>query len=98
MPDPGVLEEVLLVGCDHRLLPTITGERPNRLDVFPNRDVEKLSRGRLTGLPDMLRQEPRLLRHQRYSGVAEKRFELTLLARVIVGRKTRMIMAFSLLR
>jgi hypothetical protein len=33
VPDPGVLEQVLLVGGDHRLLPALAGERPDRLDV-----------------------------------------------------------------
>jgi Co/Zn/Cd efflux system component len=48
---------VLLVWGDHGLLPALAGERPDRLDVLPDRDVHILRRGRVTRLDDMLRHE-----------------------------------------
>jgi hypothetical protein len=50
VPDPRVLEEVLLVRSDHGLLPALAGERPDRLDVLPTTvtyrySVEDGSRG-----------------------------------------------------
>src|SRR4029450_11645347 len=63
--DPGVLEQVLLVRGDHGLLPALAGERPDRLDVLPDRDVHVLGRGRVTGPARMLGHEPCLLRRER---------------------------------
>ena len=37
--DPGVLEQMLLVRGDHGILPALTSERPDRLDILPNRNV-----------------------------------------------------------
>jgi hypothetical protein len=47
--DLGVSEEVLLVRGDHGLLPALAGERPDGLEVLPDRDVDVLRRGRVTG-------------------------------------------------
>src|SRR5512132_4745922 len=80
--DPGVLEEVLLVGGDHGLLPALAGERPDRLDVLPDRHVHVLGRGRVKGPAHVLGNQPCLLRHERDGRVAEERLELTLLAGV----------------
>jgi hypothetical protein len=49
MLDPGALEEVLLVRIDNGLLPAVPGERPDRLDVLPDRDIQVLRRGRVEG-------------------------------------------------
>jgi hypothetical protein len=93
--DPGVLEQVLLVRGDHGLLPALTGERGDRLDVLPDGDVDVLGRGRIPRLADMLGPEPCLARDERYGRVAEKRLELMLLAGLDRRAKTRMITAFS---
>lgn len=37
--DPGVPEQMLLVRGDHGILPALTSERPDRLDILPNRYV-----------------------------------------------------------
>jgi len=82
VPDPGVLEQMLLIRGDHGLPPALAGERLDRLDVRPDRDVHLLGRGRISGLAEMLGHQPCLLRHKRNRGVAEKRLELTLLTGV----------------
>ena len=76
VPDPRVLEEVLLVRGDYGLLPMLAGERADRLDILPDRDVQILGRGRVTGRTDMLRNESRLLRHERHSRLSQEGLEI----------------------
>src|SRR4051812_44472890 len=82
MTDPGVLEQVLLIRADHGLLPLLTGERPDRRDVLPYRDVQEFSRGTVTGPAYVLSYQPRLLRHQWYGDVSQEQLECGLLAGV----------------
>src|SRR4051812_17232748 len=73
---------MLLIRGDHGLLPLLAGERPNRLDVLPDRDEQILGGRRVTGPADMLGHEAGLPRHERHRGVAEERLKLALLAGV----------------
>jgi hypothetical protein len=71
---------VLLPWGDHRLLPSLAGERPDRLHVRPHRDVHILGAGRVVGPAHVLSHQSGLPRHERYGSVTKEGLELTLLA------------------
>jgi hypothetical protein len=48
VPDPSVLEQVLLLRGDNGLLPALAGEPPDRLDILPHRDAQVPQWGRVT--------------------------------------------------